>query len=60
MKAKYIEIPDDDYEAFVNLHPGHGSFTWFVREALRKYLKLHEVTPNELIELAVADINNID
>lgn len=57
-----IEVDANDYAKFRSLHPGHGSWAWFVRSALRKYLQIHTVDTDELVELAVRDIrtNEID
>jgi len=49
-------IPRDEMERFKSRHGGHGDFTWFVREALRRYNDLNDVDPNELISLAMSDI----
>ena len=42
---------------FRQRHPGHGDVTWFFRTALEKYNKLQEVDLDELVTLAVAEIN---
>ena len=54
---KIVEIPKNDMDRFTSLYPSQGAWTWFVREALRKFVALHETSPNELIELAVSELN---
>jgi len=54
---KTILIDKDEFDKFRERHPGHGDFVWFVREALKKYNELNEVDPNELVELAVGEID---
>jgi hypothetical protein len=50
-------IPKVEMDRFKARHGGHGDFTWFVREALRRYNDLNDVDPNELISLAVSDLS---
>ena len=59
LTKKTILVPDVEVERFKRRHPGHGDFTWFVREALRRYNDLNDVEPDELVELAVKEINTV-
>lgn len=56
MVKKNILIPEEEIERFEVRHPGHGSFTWFVRTCLEKYNELNDVNPDELIGTVVADV----
>lgn len=53
---KIINLPVEDVEEFDRKHPQHGSFTWFVREALRRYNEISHPDPLELVNDVVADI----
>jgi len=53
---KTILVSRDEYEKFETRHPGHGDFTWFVREALARYNEINDTNPEELIALAVGEI----
>ena len=53
---KTLLIPEDEYLKFRKTHPSHGSFTWFVRTALRRYNLINTTDPNELVDLAVGEI----
>ena len=48
-----VKIPTEDYREFQRLYPGQGSWTWFVRATLIKFLGLHADDPEELMEEAV-------
>jgi hypothetical protein len=54
---KTILVPREEFERFQARHPGHGDFTWFVREALSRYNKINDTNPEELIGLAVGEIS---
>ena len=49
-------IPKKEMDRFKARHQGHGDFTWFVRESLKRYNDLNDVDPKELIGLAVTGI----
>lgn len=53
---KTVLIPSDEWLRFKERHPGHGDFTWFVREALTRYNDVNDTSPEELIGLAVSEI----
>lgn len=53
---KTILFPREDVQRFEEIHPGHGAFTWFLRAALRNYNALHEGNANDLVSVAVRDI----
>ncbi len=53
---KTLLIPKEEADKFRRTHPQHGAFTWFVREALRRYNLINDVDPEELINLAVGEI----
>jgi hypothetical protein len=57
---KTILIPAKEWSRFKERHPGHGDFTWFVREALTRYNEVNSVSPEELIQLAVSEIRLTD
>lgn len=54
---KTLLIPKVDFVRFQKRHPQHGAFVWFVREALRNYNELNDIDPDELIRLAVGEID---
>lgn len=53
---KTLLIPEEEVKKFEAKHRGHGDFTWFVRESLRRYNELNDTNPDELITLAVNEI----
>lgn len=54
---KTLLVPREDFEKFCRTHPQHGSFTWFVRTALRRYNLINDVDPEELVDLAVGELS---
>lgn len=54
--GKTVLLLKSDYDKFREVHPGHGSFSWFVQTALRKYNELNVVSADELVELAVKEL----
>jgi hypothetical protein len=55
MTQKIVEIEKEDLDQFETLYPMRGSWTWFVRSALKNFLALHTHTPEELIKLGVEE-----
>lgn len=53
---KIVELPKDEVQRFEERFPQHGAFTWFIREAIRRFNDIYEINSEELIELAVRDI----
>ena len=53
---KTLLISREEYDKFRRVHPAHGSFTWFVRTALRQYNLINTTDPQELVDLAVGEI----
>lgn len=58
VKTSPVEVDKEDYERFKSIRPAHGSWSWFVREALKRYVALHETNSDELLELAIKDLSN--
>ena len=56
MVKKIVLLPEREIERFKAKHRGHGDFTWFVREVLKKYNDLNEVDPDELLRLAAEGV----
>lgn len=56
MVTRTLALPREDLEAFQAHHPGHGAFSWFVREALKRYNELHTIDADDLIQAAVGEI----
>lgn len=56
MVKKIVLFPEKEVERFKARHRGHGDFTWFMREALKRYNDLNEIDPDELIKLAVEGV----
>ena len=56
MLKKAAHIPKEDYDIFKENYPGYGSWTWFVRECLRRFNDLHKETPKELIRIVVEGV----
>lgn len=54
---KTLVIPRELFDPFKKRHPSHGSFVWFVRTALEKYNELNDIDPEELVRLAVGEID---
>lgn len=57
MVKKTLLVPRDLDEEFRLRHPGHGDFTWFVRAALEKYLEVNQIDAEELVKLAVGELD---
>lgn len=57
MVKRTIFVPKADIDRFRKLQPGYGSFTWFVRTALRRFNELHSVAAGDTLGMAVADID---
>lgn len=36
-----------DIERFNEIHPQHGSYTWFVRECISRYISLYDSSPTD-------------
>lgn len=53
---KTLLVPKTEVDRFKKRHRGHGDFTAFVREALKRYNDLNDTDPDELISLAVGEI----
>ena len=56
IKKKTVHIDKDEYDKFIERHLSYGAFTYWLNEALKQYNALNEVTPNELIKMAVGEI----
>lgn len=56
MVKKIVLLPKTEVERFKARHRGHGDFTWFVREVLKKYNDLNDVDPDELLRLAAEGV----
>lgn len=55
-KKVVLTFPAEDLKKFKEIHPAHGAFTWFCREALRRYVSLNHIDPGMLVEEAVRGI----
>ncbi len=51
-----VHVPIEDYKTFKTNYPGYGSWTWFVRECLRRINDLHAESPAELIATVVEGV----
>lgn len=58
MVKKTLLLPRELVEEFDARHPSHGSFTWFVRSALEKYNEINKTDPDELLSLAVGELDS--
>lgn len=55
---KIVEVHTKDLEKFISLYPQRGAWTWFVREALHRFVALHSTeNKGELLSLAVNELN---
>ena len=59
VKTSPVEVDKELFERFKSLRPAHGSWSWFVRAALERYVQLHETNEDELLDLAIKDLSNI-
>lgn len=50
-----VNVDEDALARFHEIYPMHGAFTWFVNEALRHFVSLHEFTPSDMTAFAVSD-----
>ncbi len=51
-----VQVPTEDYLEFKRNHPAHGSWSWFVRECVRRFNDLHSTKPDELLSLVVESV----
>ena len=56
MKQTVVWIPIEDHEAFKRIQPAEGSWSWFVRECVKRYIDLHTEEPERLIDMVVGSI----
>ena len=56
MKQTVVWIPVEDYEAFKRIHPAGGSWSWFVRECVKRYIDVHSEEPEKLIGMVVESV----
>lgn len=56
MVIKRVKIPEDDADWFETTYPQYGAWTWFVQTCLAKFRAVHSVTPEELIELGLREL----
>lgn len=53
---KVLSVPKDDAQWFEENYPDYGAWTWWVRESLRKFRELHEITPREIMNEAQGEV----
>lgn len=56
---KIVKVREEDAKHFDDLHPQHGAWSWWVREALRTYLDMLEARqfdPLEVIKPAMTKV----
>ena len=53
MIPRKVTVPKDDYKIFKANYPSHGSWSWFVRECLRRFNDLHMGNTGELLDETV-------
>lgn len=49
---KITLVPRSLVEKFDNLYPQRGAWTWAITTFMTHFISLHEITPEEMIELA--------
>lgn len=54
---KTLYFDENDVKAFSEIHPGHGSFTWFLRECLRSYVEQYRNNANEQVARITGSID---
>lgn len=54
---KNVHLPRDLVEWFDETYPMYGSWKWFFVTSLRRFKELHEVTPDELVELGIKELH---
>jgi hypothetical protein len=54
---KLVQVDAADVE-WVEEHYPHGFWSWFVRNSVKKFRALHEVTPAELVAEGVKALGN--
>jgi len=53
-----VSLPKELVDWFDETYPMHGSKTWFIEEALRKFRELHpDVTPEDLVKEGMKELN---
>lgn len=57
MVKKIMLIPREDMQKFESHYDHHGAFTNFVRSALVAFNELHDETREELIKMAVGQVD---
>jgi len=56
MTPRMVKVPTADYKIFKSNYPAHGSWTWFVRESLRRFNDLHLGNTDEILDQAVKGV----
>lgn len=54
-----LEVPIEDAERFLELYPMDGSRAWFIRRALRAFLSLHDVSPDDLLSAGMKELRSL-